>query len=132
MKFPMFALLALFLSLTAKASVETYDCTAFLPRGKASMVVQTEDDGGQSVRLAFTNGLRNQTHIGTLQILENSSRGFLAVGDLLAYEINPVIGVSLHGSLIPGPDGAVNVVLYAAADRRIEYGYGNPLHCRKR
>jgi hypothetical protein len=123
---------ALLLSFSAMASDDVYDCSAYVPKGKATLAVRTELDGSQKIRVVFTNELRNQTHIGTLEVLENSSNGLLAVGDLLAYELRPVISVTLQGSFVPDDGGAVSVVLYARADHRIEYGYGNPLHCQKR
>ena len=122
------SIFAMFLSLSAKAA-ESYNCSAFLPQGEASIIIQDEVGGVQKVKLAFSNKSRNQIYVGTLKVIENSRNGLVAAGNILAYEAHPVIEVNLTGSLKPGPRGVVTFQLYAKGDRRIELGYGNILHC---
>ena len=125
-----FGTLSLLFSFSAMAS-ESYRCTAHFPKGNASMSIQAEPDGSQTIRFAFFNQAKNQIYPGTLQVLENSSNEILAEGNLRAFDADPVISVSLVGSLTPDESGTVSLQIYAQGDKRIERGFGNILHCQK-
>ena len=122
-----FGILTMLVSLSAMADTITahYDCSTTLPSGSAEVIVF---DSGK-ITLHFYNQSGNQTYTGVLQVNSSEAGQFIAAGNVTAYEMHPVIPVSLYGSTSLADEESFQ--LYAGADRRIEFGYGNILHCKK-
>lgn len=129
-----FGFLTILLSTSAMAS-ESYICSAEAPKGEVSLVVENTLTTGQKITFRFHHYGRNQFHVGHLTISANEGSDFIATGRAVAYEPNPSSDIFLSGSLNPNYNEIQTLQLYASSngeiDRRIEYGFGNILRCKK-
>lgn len=115
----------------AEAHTDYYQCSGNLPKGEASMIVRYGEKGPESIVLKFTNEALHQIFDGTFLVTYFQSGGgadgMNAEGEF--HGDGATIKANIQGSLTPNEQGSVNVTVYAGADHRIEYGYGQWLSC---
>ena len=128
-----FGLLTILLSTSAMAS-KTYICPAEAPKGEAQLVVENLTPG-QEIAFRFHHHDRNQIHHGSIIITASEGTDFIATGRVLAYEPNPASDILISGTLNLDSNEIQTLQLYARSnekiDKRLEYGFGNNLRCKK-
>lgn len=133
MRVTAFGILFLMFSLltTAAFAGGSYLCKSDYPKGTAAVVEGVDAHGLRSIQISFHNEERNQTYTGELYARNLRIPGyFIAEGDVLAYEQNSSIKVTLVGTFYP-EDGNIMLQLLGHGDTRIDNGYGNRLYCKK-